>query len=347
MLRHPDAAEVEVARRAVVAWLAAHRCEPADPEVARRLVQRAVEDAWDLRAWGGRTWWIDRAWRGVLAHVVRGAPDGRRWRRASRTARGRRPAFERAVLLRVNRCKADDTAPVGLIVAEGLLGLFDEVLAGLRVSRELALSLAEVLCRWGLWAPVDVVREILGSALALSREQQLEPAEAMAQALLADQRVDERMSRTAQRVHPSDPDEVVQEVRLRLWQRLPGDAFVARDPERGFSQLLGWVDATTRGRAANLREAGQREVRLPESAGRELVDDAERRLDAHHRIARLHALLEDLMPEQQRLVRLCLVEQRSHAEVAALLGLRPNTVAVRLHRLRKRLRCELDAQEQS
>ena len=58
---------------------------------------------------------------------------------------------------------------------------------------------------------------------------------------------------------------------------------------------------------------------------------------------RVHAALERLSPDQREVLVLRLLEQRSNREIAAILRLEPNTVAVRYRRALEQLRARLPA----
>jgi RNA polymerase sigma-70 factor (ECF subfamily) len=57
--------------------------------------------------------------------------------------------------------------------------------------------------------------------------------------------------------------------------------------------------------------------------------------------ARVLRAIERLRPKDREVVRLVLWEQLSHADAALVLGCSPNAIAIRMHRVRERLRIEL------
>jgi RNA polymerase sigma-70 factor (ECF subfamily) len=126
-------------------------------------------------------------------------------------------------------------------------------------------------------------------------------------------------------------DDVVSEVFLVAWRRLD---VISPEP-------FGWLIAVARRVLANRRRTDGRTARLierlslatpafaPEAVADSTVRDALGTLSAHDRELLLLTAWEGLRP----------------AEVAEALGVRPGTIAVRLHRARERLAQALAAQD--
>ncbi len=98
-------------------------------------------------------------------------------------------------------------------------------------------------------------------------------------------------------------------------------------------QVRHYLRATQRRRSCLDRFRQERSTEVTES----LRDESERRDLA----ARLSDALETLSFEHRVVVVLCEVEERTSAEVAAMLGIREGTVRTRLHYAKKRLRALL------
>jgi RNA polymerase sigma-70 factor (ECF subfamily) len=123
----------------------------------------------------------------------------------------------------------------------------------------------------------------------------------------------------------TDAEDVVADVFLVAWRRL--DDVPAGDT------ALPWLYGVARRTITNQRRSTKRrtnlQARLEQTAERPVADatpDTEPALDA---LARLKA-------DDQELLRLVAWEELSHAEIAAMLGISVNAVAIRLHRARAR-----------
>lgn len=75
------------------------------------------------------------------------------------------------------------------------------------------------------------------------------------------------------------------------------------------------------------------------------AEDADR-ADSNRRSAWLHQALQSLQPELRETVLLVVAEELSHAEAAAILGCAETTVSWRMHEAKKRLRSQLDQDDE-
>ena len=137
------------------------------------------------------------------------------------------------------------------------------------------------------------------------------------------------------RVLPADVDEVVAETFLVAWRRLPEVPDVA----------LPWLLGVARHVSANvLRSARRRNALhgrlagLPDPGGPAGAPDPPD-------VAGLQAALQALGPTDRELLTLLAWDGLSRQEAALALGVSRGAVAVRLHRLRRRLRDELPAHD--
>lgn len=133
-------------------------------------------------------------------------------------------------------------------------------------------------------------------------------------------------------------EELMQEIALALWRALPH--FRGECSERTFVYRVAHNRGLTH--AARRRPAHQPLHDLPEPL--EPIDPGPRP-DEHaaqaQRRDRLLAAVQRL-PLLHRQVIMLTLEELSHAEIADVLGITENNVAVRLHRARKALRQELE-----
>jgi RNA polymerase sigma-70 factor (ECF subfamily) len=128
--------------------------------------------------------------------------------------------------------------------------------------------------------------------------------------------------------------ELVQEVTVRIWRR--ASAF---DPARGASSS--WIFGIARNVAADLaRTRGKNPIPVaePRSGEAEPWDQ-----DSAWEGWQVAKALRTLPPEQQRAVELAYVQQYTHSEIAAELGIPLGTVKTRLYTGLKKLRSELIA----
>jgi len=132
------------------------------------------------------------------------------------------------------------------------------------------------------------------------------------------------------RTDPDTADDVLAETLLVCWRRLD------QVPEHA----LPWVYGVARNCLANIQRGDRRQVRL---AARITVVDppAETVREVDEPDERVHAALAALRPDEADLLRLWAWEQLGPAEIAAVLGVTPNAVSIRLHRARGKFVDEL------
>ncbi|MFE0016507.1 RNA polymerase sigma factor [Mesorhizobium sp. NPDC059054] len=162
-------------------------------------------------------------------------------------------------------------------------------------------------------------------------------------------RYNQRLYRLARSIlhNDTEAEDVVQEAYLRAFANLAGF--------RGDSTLATWLSRIVINEAyGRLRKTRRAEmVPLPEEPGatriipfplNASVVDPERNM-AQREILRFVEQATDGLPEAFRTVFVArVIEGLSVEETADLLGIRPETVKTRLHRARKLLRAQLDAQ---
>ncbi|MDN4174639.1 sigma-70 family RNA polymerase sigma factor [Nocardioides sp. SOB77] len=134
----------------------------------------------------------------------------------------------------------------------------------------------------------------------------------------------------ARRTDPATADDVLSETLLVCWRRLEE---VPEEP-------LPWAYAVARHALANAERSARRQRRV---AGRVAALDppAAVTADEPEVDVPLDEALAALRAEDAELLRLWAWEQLGPSEIAAVLGLTPNAVSIRLHRARGRLREEL------
>jgi len=134
----------------------------------------------------------------------------------------------------------------------------------------------------------------------------------------------------------SAADDAVAETFLVAWRRL-GD--IPADNE------LAWLLGVTRRVLSNARRGDARRdkllARLHEVAVTDITDVADLAADASDTATELRAALGRLRVEDAEILQLAAWEQLAHAEIAVVLDISPNAVAIRLHRARHRLADEL------
>jgi RNA polymerase sigma-70 factor (ECF subfamily) len=129
------------------------------------------------------------------------------------------------------------------------------------------------------------------------------------------------------RLPPHDAPDLVQDVFLQAFQRLPG----LREP----GAFAGWLATIARNRATDFLRQRHVTEELHDSAAPEAALDA--RLDADRAIGAIR-----LLPEAYReTLLLRLVQGLTGPEIAAITGLTPESVRVNLHRGFKLLREQL------
>ena len=135
----------------------------------------------------------------------------------------------------------------------------------------------------------------------------------------------------------SAADDAVAETFLVAWRRI-GD--VPADNE------LAWLLGTARRVLSNTRRGDARRdkllARLRDSlVVEDVVDIADLAVDAGDTAQTVRQALSRLRPDDVEIIQLSAWEQLSHAQIAVVLDVTPNAVAIRLHRARQRLADEL------
>jgi RNA polymerase sigma-70 factor (ECF subfamily) len=137
----------------------------------------------------------------------------------------------------------------------------------------------------------------------------------------------------ARRTDAATAEDVLADTLLVCWRRLDE----VPDP------ALPWAYAVARRCLANAERGRRRQARV---AGRVATLDPPAQVlpstDGDHA---LHEALARLDPDQAELLRLWAWEQLTPAEIAAVLGVTPNAVSIRLHRAKERLREEFGKTE--
>lgn len=130
-----------------------------------------------------------------------------------------------------------------------------------------------------------------------------------------------------------DADEIVQDVMVSVWRRA-----ASFDPDR--AAVSTWIYAIAR----NRRIDGLRRAHRPRPDPLDPTFDPEPEPDGLDRVSRvereaaLRAVLADLAPEQRAVLVAAFYDGRSHAEIAAALGLPLGTVKSRIRLAFQRLR---------
>ena len=133
------------------------------------------------------------------------------------------------------------------------------------------------------------------------------------------------------RCDPETADDVVADVFLVAWRRR---AELPQEP-------LAWLLATARRVLANHARGQSRRVRLHDRLAAERTAVAA----PTHESARLSAAFSSLSERDRELLLLMAWEGLELRQAAVVLGVRPNTLAVRFHRARRRLSAALEAHE--
>ena len=130
-----------------------------------------------------------------------------------------------------------------------------------------------------------------------------------------------------------DQQDLSQEITLQLWR-----AFSRYDAKRPFSTWMYQVALNTAiswSRQAKLRKQHS----APADCLSDLPDPKPDQTDSHA----LYSLIESL-DELSRALLMLYIEERSHTEIGEILGITPNNVAIKLSRLKSRLRLEAGQQ---
>lgn len=123
------------------------------------------------------------------------------------------------------------------------------------------------------------------------------------------------------------------------------DAADGYDPRRG--SPAAWLTGVARNVvAAEFRRQGRQRTAVGKIAGRRLLDGdslarIEERIDAERETRQLYDALGALRPRDRALMELVAVEGMSVTDAAAVLGVKPATARVRLHRSRRLVQSHL------
>ncbi|MFW6869734.1 RNA polymerase sigma factor [Nocardioides sp. CPCC 206347] len=123
------------------------------------------------------------------------------------------------------------------------------------------------------------------------------------------------------------------------------DAASSYCPDRG--SPVGWLMGVARNVvAAEFRRQGRQRQVVRKVAGRRLLDSdslgrIEERIDAERETRSLYAALRALRPRDRALMELVALDGLSVTEAAAVLGVKPATARVRLHRSRRLVQSHL------
>ena len=136
-----------------------------------------------------------------------------------------------------------------------------------------------------------------------------------------------------------DPADLEQEIRLQWWRALPGFAGRAKASTWMYQVALHTALTFMRRRYRRLRPGPLEHAEnvadsAPHAGG---IEDQRR--------AALHGALARLEPGERALAYLWL-EELSHEQIAAVIGISANAVGVRLHRIRRKLKEMLEAHEE-
>lgn len=137
----------------------------------------------------------------------------------------------------------------------------------------------------------------------------------------------------------AEAEEIAQEAMIALWRK--ADRF---DPAT--SGAAAWIFTIARNLRIDASRRGRRAERLLQEIEAEyqpeLAESAEAAFGRDQEAARIDAAVRQLPPQQSEIIRLSFLEERPHAEIAALLGLPLGTVKSRVRLAMNRLRELLD-----
>ncbi|MEO8274108.1 MAG: sigma-70 family RNA polymerase sigma factor, partial [Chloroflexota bacterium] len=134
----------------------------------------------------------------------------------------------------------------------------------------------------------------------------------------------------------ADAEDIAAETFIVAWRRL--------DELKAIDAALPWLYGVARKLIANLRRGTARRHRLDERVA-EYVPTNEQ-LIAGNPQSEAVAALERLRPEDAELLKLVAWEELSHAEIATVLGITQNAVAIRLYRARQRYVAALESRDE-
>lgn len=134
----------------------------------------------------------------------------------------------------------------------------------------------------------------------------------------------------------ADCDDLVQEISTQLWRSF-GGYDEARAKFSTWMYRIALNVAISHARGAGLRE--RHVIALDEDA-HEIADDSVLPHETNARLRELHRCIDALGPFDRALMLLYL-EERSHADIAEVLGITATNVATRINRLKQRIRAGL------
>ena len=131
----------------------------------------------------------------------------------------------------------------------------------------------------------------------------------------------------------NDSDDVVQEVFVAAWERI--------ERFRGDSKIESWLYsiALNQCRKVRRRKGAWRTLfgKLCETHDDQLIETVADNQSSCS-VQRIHLALNEMAQRERELIVLCCLEEKPPDKVAQLLGIRKNTLEVRLHRARKKLK---------
>lgn len=142
----------------------------------------------------------------------------------------------------------------------------------------------------------------------------------------------DRLCRTWSRTE-AEREDLRSEVLLQLWRSLPGFSGRSSEDTWLFRVVLNVAMLHGRGRGRRLDDAVDAERFEREPSGE---PSPGKRLEDLERVERLRRAVAGLAPADRALVTLML-EELGNREIADVLGVAPNTVGVRIHRVKKKL----------
>lgn len=135
--------------------------------------------------------------------------------------------------------------------------------------------------------------------------------------------------------HPADRDELAQEIATQLWRAYP-----AFDESRSFSTWMYRIALNVAISHARSEGPRRRESVPFDEALHDVAADNDTDFVMAQRIRALRAFIAQIDPLNRALLLLYL-EERSHREIADVLGITETNVATRIHRLKQRIRHQL------
>jgi RNA polymerase sigma-70 factor (ECF subfamily) len=152
-----------------------------------------------------------------------------------------------------------------------------------------------------------------------------------------------RVARLAQRLmgYPTDVDDLVQEVFVRAWEKLPGFRGADVPGAQGQASLSVWLATIT----VNLVRSRQRRLRVQGKwraywRGRpaEVAPAADSALERDEILRRVRQAVAALPARDREVIVLRYLEQMPMGQIVKVTGLRLGALEVRLHRARAKLR---------